>query len=144
MREDPTPDPLEADILLRKMLRTVNDMQFPVRLENRLKWENMNYVGDIIQKNRGYFKQIPGLGKTSLDFLEKRLEELGLSLGTRVCPGVLEAFRHESKRTREGVSGWLYNDEKCLLANYRELFPEQQAKMRKLAFVLRQRQKDKE
>jgi DNA-directed RNA polymerase subunit alpha len=65
-----------------------------VRSANCLKAENINYIGDLVQRTEVELLRTPNLGKKSLTEIKEVLESHGLSLGMRVeswpPPGLLK------------------------------------------------------
>ena len=55
-----------------------------VRSANCLKAENINYIGDLIQRTEVELLRTPNLGKKSLTEIKEVLESHGLALGMTV------------------------------------------------------------
>ena len=51
-----------------------------IRTSNLLKFKEMQYVGDLVQKSASYLLKIPDLGPKSLKEIKEQLEKHGLSL----------------------------------------------------------------
>jgi len=66
------------------LLRPVDELELTVRSANCLKAENINYIGDLIQRTEVELLRTPNLGKKSLTEIKEVLESHGLSLGMRV------------------------------------------------------------
>ena len=66
------------------LLRPVEDLDLTVRSANCLKSENINYIGDLVQKKESELLKTPNLGKKSLTEIKEVLSSRGLSLGTHV------------------------------------------------------------
>jgi len=66
------------------LLRPVDDLELTVRSANCLKAENINYIGDLIQRTEVELLRTPNLGKKSLTEIKEVLESHGLALGMRV------------------------------------------------------------
>ena len=66
------------------LLRPVDDLELTVRSANCLKAENINYIGDLVQRTEVDLLKTPNLGKKSLteikDVLQSRDLNLGMSL----------------------------------------------------------------
>lgn len=79
------------------LLRPVDDLELTVRSANCLKAENINYIGDLVQRTEVELLRTPNLGKKSLTEIKEVLESHGLSLGMRIenwpPPGLA---RHEA------------------------------------------------
>ena len=74
------PDTLVDPILLRP----VDELELTVRSANCLKAENINYIGDLVQRTEVELLRTPNLGKKSLTEIEEVLEGHGLTLGMRL------------------------------------------------------------
>ncbi len=66
------------------LLRPVDELELTVRSANCLKAENINYIGDLIQRTEVELLRTPNLGKKSLTEIKEVLESHGLALGLRV------------------------------------------------------------
>ena len=75
-RQDTLVDPI--------LLRPVDELELTVRSANCLKAENINYIGDLVQRTEVELLRTPNLGKKSLTEIEQVLEVHGLSLGMRL------------------------------------------------------------
>lgn len=60
---------------------TVAGVRISYRACNSLKFENVIYVGDLVQKTRGEWLRVPNVGKKTVAEYEAALAEGGLSLG---------------------------------------------------------------
>ena len=78
--EDKVDEP-EVDPML---LRPVDDLELTVRSANCLKAENLNYIGDLIQRTEVELLKTPNLGKKSLTEIKDVLASRGLQLGTHL------------------------------------------------------------
>jgi DNA-directed RNA polymerase subunit alpha len=75
-KEDPKVDPV--------LLRPVDELELTVRSANCLKAENLNFIGDLIQRTEVELLKTPNLGKKSLTEIKDVLASRGLSLGMRL------------------------------------------------------------
>ncbi|MCS5558921.1 MAG: DNA-directed RNA polymerase subunit alpha [Oceanospirillaceae bacterium] len=66
------------------LLRPVDDLELTVRSANCLKAENLNFIGDMIQRTEVELLKTPNLGKKSLTEIKDVLASRGLSLGMRL------------------------------------------------------------
>lgn len=66
------------------LLRTVDDLELTVRSANCLKAENINFIGDLVQKTENELLQTPNLGKKSLTEIKDVLASRSLSLGMKL------------------------------------------------------------
>jgi len=62
-----------------KLSQAVEDLDFTVRTYNCLKRSQINTVGDLVSHTKDEIIKFRNLGKKSLDEIEAKLEELGLS-----------------------------------------------------------------
>lgn len=80
------------------LLRPVDELELTVRSANCLKAENINYIGDLVQRTEVELLRTPNLGKKSLTEIKEVLESHGLSLGMRIegwpPPGLV---KHDDK-----------------------------------------------
>lgn len=72
---------LELDPMLTK---PVDDLELTVRSANCLKAENINYIGDLVQKSENDLLKTPNLGRKSLNEIKEVLASRGLTLGMKV------------------------------------------------------------
>lgn len=68
------------------LLRKVDELEFSVRSANCLKNDNINYVGDLVQKTEIDMLRTPNFGRKSLNEIKSLLDKMGLHLGMTV-PG---------------------------------------------------------
>ncbi len=66
------------------LLRPVDELELTVRSANCLKAENINYIGDLVQRTEVELLRTPNLGKKSLTEIKEVLEVHGLALGMRL------------------------------------------------------------
>lgn len=66
------------------LLRPVDELELTVRSANCLKAEDINYIGDLIQRTEVELLKTPNLGKKSLTEIKDVLASRGLSLGLRL------------------------------------------------------------
>ena len=74
--EAPAVDPI--------LLRPVDDLELTVRSANCLKAENINYIGDLIQRTENELLKTPNLGRKSLNEIKEVLASRGLTLGMQL------------------------------------------------------------
>lgn len=65
-------------------LRHVEDLELSVRAQNCLKFENILYIGDLVQKSENEMLRTPNFGRKSLNEIKEKLEEKGLHLGMEI------------------------------------------------------------
>ena len=66
------------------LLRPVDDLELTVRSANCLKAENINYIGDLIQRTENELLKTPNLGRKSLNEIKEVLASRGLTLGMQL------------------------------------------------------------
>lgn len=85
------------------LLRPVDELELTVRSANCLKAENINYIGDLVQRTEVELLRTPNLGKKSLTEIKEVLEAHGLALGMR-----LENWPPPQLRNEEQSSSLVY------------------------------------
>jgi len=74
----------DSDAIDPILLRPVDDLELTVRSANCLKAENINYIGDLVQRSETDLLKTPNLGKKSLNEIKTILSSKGYSLGTYI------------------------------------------------------------
>ncbi|MFC3194226.1 DNA-directed RNA polymerase subunit alpha [Marinicella sediminis] len=82
------------------LLKPIDELELTVRSANCLKAENIQYIGDLIQRTEVELLKTPNLGKKSLNEIKGVLSEMGLTLGVR-----LENWPPAAIRTAERLIG---------------------------------------
>lgn len=90
----------EEEKLNPVLLKPIDELELTVRSANCLKAENIQYIGDLIQRTEVELLKTPNLGKKSLNEIKSVLSEMGLTLGVR-----LENWPPASIRTAERLIG---------------------------------------
>ncbi len=67
-----------------ELLLSVDDLELTVRSANCLKTENINYIGDLVQRTEYDLLKTPNLGKKSLTEIKNILSLKGLKLGMKL------------------------------------------------------------
>jgi DNA-directed RNA polymerase subunit alpha len=80
------------------LLRPVDELELTVRSANCLKAENINYIGDLVQRTEVELLRTPNLGKKSLTEIKQVLESHGLTLGMRLENWPPPSLRPEEER----------------------------------------------
>jgi len=81
------------------LLRPVDELELTVRSANCLKAENINYIGDLVQRTEVELLRTPNLGKKSLTEIKEVLEQHGLALGMRLDNWPPPGLRSEEPST---------------------------------------------
>ena len=69
-----------------------------MRSANCLKAENINYIGDLVQRTEVELLRTPNLGKKSLTEIKEVLQSHGLMLGMRLDGWPPAGLKHDSDR----------------------------------------------
>ncbi|NGP53280.1 DNA-directed RNA polymerase subunit alpha [Thioalkalivibrio sp. XN8] len=80
------------------LMKPVDELELTVRSANCLKAENINYIGDLVQKTEVELLRTPNLGKKSLTEIKQVLENHGLQLGMRLEGWPPASLRHDDER----------------------------------------------
>jgi DNA-directed RNA polymerase subunit alpha len=81
----------EENLELRKLLNmSVNEIELSVRAANCLNNANITSVGQLAQKTEAEMLRYRNFGKKSLTEIKEKLAELGLTLGMKLDPALLE------------------------------------------------------
>jgi len=80
------------------LLRPVDELELTVRSANCLKAENINYIGDLVQRTEVELLRTPNLGKKSLTEIKQVLESHGLTLGMRLDNWPPASLRADDER----------------------------------------------
>jgi len=76
--------PVLAEGLSTKLALPISELELSVRSSHCLESENIRTVGDLVGYSEERLIQVRNLGQTSLEEIQKRLGELGLSLGMEI------------------------------------------------------------
>lgn len=68
----------------QNLFKTINSLNLTVRSTNCLKAENIQYIGDLIQKSEYELLRTPNLGKKSLTEIKNIITSMNLSLGSTI------------------------------------------------------------
>ena len=66
------------------LLKKIDEMELSVRSYNCLKMENINLIGDLVQKTETEMLKLPNFGRKSLNELKDNLKAMGLSFGMQI------------------------------------------------------------
>lgn len=80
----------ERDRLRRILAMSVNEIELSVRAANCLNNANITTVGELAGKTEADMLKYRNFGKKSLNEIKDKLHELGLSLGFKIDPELLE------------------------------------------------------
>lgn len=85
-----------------KLFIPIEDVELSVRSINCLKKAEIKYIGEVVQKTEQQLLDLENFGKTSLEEVNARLKEMGLSLGMVIDT---EVFENEKERRDSESSG---------------------------------------
>src|ERR1043166_1671822 len=81
----------EENMKLKKLLNmSVNEIELSVRAANCLNNANITTVGQLAQKTEAKMLKYRNFGKKSLNEIKDKLQQLGLSLGMKFEPGLID------------------------------------------------------
>ena len=90
--EHQRPPESEAESELKKLLNmSVNEIELSVRAANCLNNANITTVGQLAMKSEAEMLKYRNFGKKSLNEIKDKLAELGLTLGMKFDPSMLES-----------------------------------------------------
>ena len=94
----------EEQMRLSKLLNmSVNEIELSVRAANCLNNANIITVGQLAQKTEQEMLKYRNFGKKSLNEIKDKLQSLGLSLGMKFEPGLLQPYKEEDDDTPVAV-----------------------------------------
>src|SRR6266700_1690271 len=89
--EESQPQVSQENSKLKKLLNmSVNEIELSVRAANCLNNANITTVGQLAQKTEAEMLKYRNFGKKSLNEIKDKLQQLGLSLGMKFDPGLVE------------------------------------------------------
>src|SRR5437764_10140668 len=89
--EESTAGVSEENTKLRKLVNmSVNEIELSVRAANCLNNANITTVGQLAQKTEAEMLKYRNFGKKSLNEIKDKLQHLGLSLGMKFDPGLID------------------------------------------------------
>ncbi|MDO9515875.1 MAG: DNA-directed RNA polymerase subunit alpha [Syntrophales bacterium] len=74
----------EENLVNESLLKGVDDLELSVRSANCLKNAGIQYIGELIQKTEPEMLKTKNFGRKSLNEIKEMLQEMGLSLGSKV------------------------------------------------------------
>lgn len=80
----------QREALIRKLNMSVNEIELSVRAANCLNNANITTVGELAQKSEAEMLKYRNFGKKSLNEIKDKLKEMGLGLGFKFDPELLE------------------------------------------------------
>src|SRR3981081_343862 len=96
----------EENMKLKKLLNmSVNEIELSVRAANCLNNANITTVGQLAQKTEGEKWKSSNFGTTSLNEIKDKLQQLGLGLGMKFEPGLLDVPVSSDGAVPSGAAG---------------------------------------
>ena len=93
----------EENVKLKKLLNmSVNEIELSVRAANCLNNANITTVGQLAQKTEAEMLKYRNFGKKSLNEIKDKLQQLGLGLGQKFDPGLVEIPLSVDSANRRG------------------------------------------
>jgi DNA-directed RNA polymerase subunit alpha len=84
---------------------SVNEIELSVRAANCLNNANITSVGQLAQKTEAEMLKYRNFGKKSLNEIKDKLQQLGLGLGMKFEPGLLDVPVSSDGAGPSGVAG---------------------------------------
>ncbi|MBX7158084.1 MAG: DNA-directed RNA polymerase subunit alpha [Verrucomicrobiae bacterium] len=101
--EETKPESSPVDSRLKKLLNmSVNEIELSVRAANCLNNANITTVGSLAMKSEAEMLKYRNFGKKSLNEIKAKLEELGLGLGMKFEPGLINETTRSEISTSNG------------------------------------------
>src|SRR5207244_1493863 len=96
----------EENLKLKKLLNmSVNEIELSVRAANCLNNANITSVGQLAQKTEAEMLKYRNFGKKSLNEIKDKLQQLGLGLGMKFEPGLLDVPVSSDGAAPSGTTG---------------------------------------
>lgn len=90
---------IEEELPFNKiLLKKVDELELSVRANNCLKNDNINYIGELVQKTENDMLKTPNFGRKSLNEIKEQLGLMGLYLGMDVQGWPPENIEELSKK----------------------------------------------
>ena len=74
---------VEGKLLTKNLFKSVWDFETSLRVMNCLKNDNINFIGDLVQKSEGEMLRTPNFGRKSLNEVKGILNKMSLYLGMK-------------------------------------------------------------
>jgi DNA-directed RNA polymerase subunit alpha len=90
--DETAPQQNQENVKLKKLLNmSVNEIELSVRAANCLNNANITTVGQLAMKSEAEMLKYRNFGKKSLNEIKEKLTQLGLSLGMKFEPGLVDS-----------------------------------------------------
>lgn len=89
---------LNFDLLNENILKPIEDLELSVRAYNCLKSAGINTIAELVQRSEGELMKTKNFGRRSLEEIKEVLTSMGLKLGMRINPELLEKFKEKAHR----------------------------------------------
>ncbi|MDR1191022.1 MAG: DNA-directed RNA polymerase subunit alpha [Verrucomicrobiales bacterium] len=102
--EEPKQSSATQDSALKKLLNmSVNEIELSVRAANCLNNANITSVGQLAMKSEGEMLKYRNFGKKSLNEIKDKLHQLGLSLGMKFEPGLVDVPAEDEENGEQAL-----------------------------------------
>jgi len=97
-KEKISEDELAMESINENILKPIEDLEISVRAYNCLKSAGIDTVAQLVQKNENELLRTKNFGRRSLLEINDVLERLGLKLGMKIEPNILERIKEKVQR----------------------------------------------
>ena len=94
---------VEGRLLSKNLFKNVWDFETSLRVMNCLKNDNINFIGDLVQKSEGEMLRTPNFGRKSLNEIKEVLTGMSLYLGMEIPNWPPENIAEMSKKLEEQI-----------------------------------------
>ncbi len=91
----------EDEALLRKLLRSVHDLELSVRSQNCLNNADIRTLGELVQKSEAEMLKYRNFGQKSLTEIREKITDVGLELNIEIPETVRIAFQKDFDKKRK-------------------------------------------
>ncbi|MCS7215004.1 MAG: DNA-directed RNA polymerase subunit alpha [Thermodesulfovibrio sp.] len=89
---------LSFDLLNENILKPIEELELSVRAYNCLKSAGINTIAELVQRTESELLKTKNFGRRSLEEIKEVLTNMGLKLGMRINPELLEKFKEKVHR----------------------------------------------
>ena len=95
----------DDEALLRKLLRSVHDLEFSVRSQNCLNSADIRTLGELVQKSEAEMLRYRNFGQKSLTEIREKIKDAKLELNMEIPETVRIAFQKDFEKRRKVSEG---------------------------------------
>ena len=103
VEEDETEQTDSTNEINPALLKKIDEMELSVRSYNCLRMENINLIGDLVQKTENEMLKLPNFGRKSLNELKDNLKSMGLSFGMTIDNWPPVEAKDNSKKKKSNI-----------------------------------------